>query len=468
MLSSLKAYEITKIGQNRGSPRLWLQGLRAQLAGFLPGKRFNVRKDESRSMLILELDEAGIRLVSKKSRASGDVPVIDVNSKELLSVFEGLDSVRVIVQSKRIVVLPLQADLAQRERLGRLIDKLRSSEPLKLGSVAHGGGVLSHAVHHGLRDAGIANQLAFANEIRSELLDQSALHDSAWHEETVALAAPLQHLAFDPWAMERLEKCEILSAGLPCSGASVAGRAKRGLTHPEAHPDIGHLILPFLTLVARVQPCIVLCENVKSWGTSASMHILRNFLRDFAYDVHEVELHAEEWNALEHRVRLCVVAVTRGLKFDFSMLRRPGRQVRTIAEILDPIGPDDPRWSRMQGLKEKETRDAAAGKCFKMQLVSSNDTSCPTITKGYSKVRSTDPKLRHPTNPDLLRQFTSAEHARLKGVSPELVFGLSETIAHEVLGQSICYEPFRAVANSIGHMLKSMGKAMSPAPVAIA
>ena len=198
MLSSLKAYEITKIGQNRGSPRLWLQGLRAQLAGFLPGKRFNVRKDESRSMLILELDETGIRLVSKKSRASGDVPVIDVNSKELLSVFEGLDSVRVIVQSKRIVVLPLQADLAQRERLGRLIDKLRSSEPLKLGSVAHGGGVLSHAVHHGLRDAGIANQLAFANEIRSELLDQSALHDSAWHEETVALAAPLQHLAFNP------------------------------------------------------------------------------------------------------------------------------------------------------------------------------------------------------------------------------------------------------------------------------
>lgn len=324
MLSSLKAYEITKIGQNRGSPRLWLQGLRAQLAGFLPGKRFNVRKDESRSMLILELDETGIRLVSKKSRASGDVPVIDVNSKELLSVFEGLDSVRVIVQSKRIVVLPLQADLAQRERLGRLIAKLHSNEPLKLGSVAHGGGVLSH------------------------------------------------------------------------------------------------------------------------------------------------ELHAEEWNVLEHRVRLCVVAVTRGLKFDFSMLRRPGRQVRTIAEILDPIGPDDPRWSRMQGLKEKETRDAAAGKCFKMQLVSSDDTMCPTITKGYSKVRSTDPKLRHPTNPDLLRQFTSAEHARLKGVSPELVFGLSETIAHEVLGQSICYEPFRAVANSIGHMLKSMGKAMSPTPVAIA
>lgn len=468
MLSSLKAYEITKIGQNRGSPRLWLQGVRAQLAGFFPGKRFNVRKDDERSMLILELDETGVRLVSKKCKASGDIPVIDVNSKELLSVFEGLESVRVIVQQARIVILPLQVDLAKRERLQRLVGKLQSGEPLKLGSLAHGGGVLSHAVHHGLRDAGIANQLAFANEIRSELLDQSALHDSAWCDETVAFAAPMQHLAFDPWAMERLEKCEILSAGLPCSGASVAGRAKRGLSHPEAHPDVGHLVVPFLNILARVQPGIAVFENVNSYGSSASMHIIRNLLRDFEYDVHEIELHAEEWNALEHRVRLCMVAVTKGLKFDFSLLQRPERKVTRISEILDPIGPDDARWSRMQGLKEKEARDAEAGKGFKMQVVSPFDTKCPTITKGYSKVRSTDPKLVHPTNPDLLRQFTSAEHSRIKGIDPELVFGLPETTAHEVLGQSICYEPFRAVAVCIGQMLKSVASAMAPQPLAAA
>ena len=49
----MKAYETTKIGQNRGCPRLWLEGRKARAAGFLPGRRFNARKDEERGMLVL-------------------------------------------------------------------------------------------------------------------------------------------------------------------------------------------------------------------------------------------------------------------------------------------------------------------------------------------------------------------------------------------------------------------------------
>ena len=62
----MKAYESIKIGQNRGSPRLWLEGMKASMAGFLPGKRFSIRKDEQRNMLVLELSEQGSRLVSRK------------------------------------------------------------------------------------------------------------------------------------------------------------------------------------------------------------------------------------------------------------------------------------------------------------------------------------------------------------------------------------------------------------------
>jgi DNA (cytosine-5)-methyltransferase 1 len=63
--------------------------------------------------------------------------------------------------------------------------------------------------------------------------------------------------------------------------------------------------------------------------------------------------------------------------------------------------------------------------------------------------------LQHPTNPDLLRQFTPVEHARLKGIPEHLINGLGLTIAHELLGQSICYEPFRAVGRCIGKYLQS-------------
>ena len=156
-----------------------------------------------------------------------------------------------------------------------------------------------------------------------------------------------------------------------------------------------------------------------------------------------------------------MVAVTRGLAFDFAGLVRPDRREQQIAEILDPVPEDATCWSRMEGLKAKQERDKAEGKGFAMQIVTPFDTRCPTITKGYAKVRSTDPKLQHPSDPDLLRQFTPAEHARIKGIPERLVNGLSATLAHELLGQSICYEPFQAVGRLLGQVMKACGHAMA-------
>jgi DNA (cytosine-5)-methyltransferase 1 len=453
----MKSYEVTRIGHHRGRPRLWLEGIKALMGGFFPGKRFAAKKDLEKQMLVLELSETGCRIVSRKLKGEKEIPVIDINSMELLSVFEGIEAVRVVVQQGRIFILPLSSEIAVRERLDRLKSKLESGEPIQIGSLSHGGGVLTHALHSGLKDAGIASKLAFANEIRAELLDQASECNDSWDGDTIPLAAPMQELAFDAWAMNHLPKVEVLEAGLPCSGASVAGRAKRSLEHPEAHPDVGHLVVPFLSIIAKVQPAVILLENVKQYLTSASMCILRNQLRDFGYDLHVEVLQAADWNALEHRERMCMVAVTKGLSFDFSSLARPERCERRIGDILDPVSEDASCWSRMEGLKAKQERDKVEGKGFAMQIVTAFDTKCPTITKGYAKVRSTDPKLQHPSNPDLLRQFTPAEHARIKGIPERLVSGLSRTLAHELLGQSICYEPFRVVGRLIGAALKACG-----------
>jgi DNA (cytosine-5)-methyltransferase 1 len=434
---------------------LWLEGFKVLMGSFLPGKRFEARKDEARRMLILELSDAGGRIVSRKLKGEKEKPVIDINSTETLSVFEGVEAVRVVIRPGRIFILPLSSELATKERLNRLKAKLESGESIHIGSLSHGGGVLTHAVHAGLEEAGIESKLAFANDIRPELLEQASDNNDSWDGDTLPLAAPMQEVAFDTWAMNHLPKVEVLEAGLPCSGASVAGRAKRILKHPEAHPDVGHLVVPFLVIIAKVQPAVILLENVKQYLNSASMCILRNQLRDFGYDLHEEVLQAADWNVLEHRERMCMVAVTKGLSFDFSMLERPEKSERRIGEVLDRIPEEASCWSRMEGLKAKQERDKAEGKGFMMQVVTPFDTQCPTITKGYAKVRSTDPKLQHPGNPDLLRQITPAEHARIKGVPEHLVSGLSATLAHELLGQSICYEPFRAVGRLIGSTLKA-------------
>lgn len=66
---------------------------------------------------------------------------------------------------------------------------------------------------------------------------------------------------------------------------------------------------------------------------------------------------------------------------------------------------------------------------------------------------STDPLLAHPTNPDLLRQLTVTEHARIKEVPPSLVQGMSKTDGHALLGQSVAYTPVKALFARIGSAL---------------
>jgi DNA (cytosine-5)-methyltransferase 1 len=371
----------------------------------------------------------------------------------MLAIFDGMAAVRVVPKDGQIYILPLASELKKQERFQRLRSKLESGEPLLIGSLSHGGGILTHAVHEGLRRAGIESKLAFANEIRPELLEHAAESNDAWTDETLPLAAPMQELAFDDRGLAHLPKVEILEAGIPCSGASRAGVAKRGLKHPEDHPEVGHLVVAALVLLNKAAPAVVLIENVVGYANSASASILRSQLRDLGYVTHERVMSGKEWGALENRERWCMIAVTQGIDFDFDQLMPPQAFTREISEVLDMVAEDDPRWSAMQGLKDKQERDKASGKNFKMQICEPSDTSVPTITKGYSRVRSTDPKLRHPTDPDLLRQFTPAEHARMKTIPPHLLRGSSDTMQHEIAGQSVIYDTFVDVGHHTGNSL---------------
>jgi DNA (cytosine-5)-methyltransferase 1 len=264
----------------------------------------------------------------------------------------------------------------------------------------------------------------------------------------------MQELAFDESAMRHIPKSDVMEAGLPCSGASVAGRAKRGTPKPEDHPEVGHLVVAALVIIAKANPAVLLLENVVPYASSASASILRNQLRDMGYITHETVLRGEDFNALEHRDRWCMVAVTEGMHFDWDMLQLPVKKDLVVSDILDDIAEDDPMWSEMTGLKAKQERDIEAGKGFLMQIVKGDESKIPTLTKGLAKNRSTDPKIQHPSNPALLRMPTPAEHARAKQYPPSIVAGLSKTIAHEMLGQGVLRDPFVAASKLLGDSIK--------------
>lgn len=457
----LKDVWTKKIAQeHRGNPRFYLDGLQAIRAGFQPGEQFEVDVDGTK--VILTKNPNGSRTVSAKRRKNKDgtervTPVIDINSAELLGVFKGMDCVRVVVGRDKVFLLPLASEQRRIERMNRLASKLSSGEPLAAGSMAHGGGVLAHAVHQGLKDSGIECDLKFANEIRDDMMLQALEHNDVWNEGTAALALPMQEMAQDEWLLSQLPKLEIFEAGLPCSGASLAGHTKNKLEKMEDHTEVGHLVHSALVIIAKTNPAVVLLENVTRYASTASAQILRHQFRDMGYDVHEAILDGKDFGCLESRVRWCMVAVTRGIEFNFEQIAPPVRVVKQVADVIDPsIQDDDPRWRVVQYLKDKMVRNAAEGNGFKMQFVSPDDTSVPTIRKYYHKAGSTDPRLRHPTDPVLSRLFTADEIAALKGAPPELTHGLSETTAVQLWGQSIVYEPFRATGERIGESLLAL------------
>lgn len=440
------------IGEKKGAPCIYFDGIQAIRAGFSPGQRYDVIVDEGK--VVLQVNEDGSRVVSAKKKGDSELPVVDLNSKKLLSLFEGMDSVRVVVQHGKVFLLPLASEIKKKERLQRISTKMAQDEPLRMASLSHGGGVLSHAIHEGLKRAGVKADMAFANEIREDLLLHAIEHNDAWSADTMAVAMPMQEAAQDDWLLDRLPKLEVLEMGLPCSGASRAGASKRGLSMMEDHPDVGHLVFSALVILNKTQPAVVLLENVPEYADTASAQILRHQLRDMGYVTHEAILEGKDFGCLENRVRWTLIATTKGLDFDMDKLAPTVKIVRKLGEVLDKtIGPDDPRYREVGYLKEKMVRDAAKGNSFAMQIVTKDSTSVPTLRKGYQKGGSTDPRLQHPTDPAKSRLLTAAEHARVKGVPDRLIEGLSETLAHQLLGQGILYAPFEAVGHRIGECL---------------
>lgn len=451
-MKNIVASIIRKVGQNRGQPRLWLEGILPERAGFAPGARYEIIVSPHR--LILRCEQAGRRVVSVKERAGRRMPVIDINSAELLSSFKEVERVRVILLRGEIHVLPDAVAVRQAERRRRLATELAAGE-VSIGSVSHGAGILSNALHRGLSDAGLTPRLKWACDIREECIEQAALANDCWSEDTIAVAMPLQQVAFaDEYLRSRLPKPSILEGGLPCTAASTAGRAKKGLRLPEEDPGVGHLIAGFIALVAWMNPAVVLLENVVPYWSTASAAILRTQLAELGYTVQEKELRGEDY-AIEARQRRVLVATTEGVELDLAAMLPPPREVKTVGEILEPVAEDDPRWSPMTYLREKEARDRAAGKGFAMAVVSPEDTRVGTLGTGYNRNRSTEPKVRHPRTPDLLRLFTPREHARLKGIPEHLIAGVeSRTLAHELLGQSVIWPAFRHLGRYIGQALR--------------
>lgn len=439
----------TKMGETRGKRRIWLEGGKLAREGYQPGMKYDTVIENGR--VVLRIAEDGQYTVSRRSRAGQTFPIIDLTARAVTDAFDGVALLRVAVKNGRIIITAHASHEKARRRVARISEKLRDGEALDVASLFHGGGVLDKALHAGFQSAGITTRLAAAVERDSKYLDASmANNPELWDAGSTAIQSSVEAVNF-----HGAPEVDIVTAGIPCTGASKSGRTKNKLDFAESHPEAGAMFFSFLQCVQALNPALVVVENVTEYANTASMTVIRSVLSSLDYRVHERELEGNEFGCLERRRRLCMVAVAEGIGAGFNVDSiLPDRDKEAcLADVLDDVPEDSPRWKRFDYLAEKETRDRAQGKGFTRQLLTGAAEYCGTIGRDYAKCRSTEPFLVNSRDAGLSRLLTPAEHCRVKGIPESVIAGLSNTVGHQIIGQSVIFPAFRAVARTLGAYL---------------
>ncbi len=450
----------SKIGESRGIARIWLEGQKLLKAGIKIGTRYSIQVVDKRARLELvpvhdDCHSEQVVTVSRRARYGVVTPLLEIRTALLRQLFSGAEKVRIVIRLGRIAVTAIDKDERVTERLSRLRRKLQSGEPLAVCSLFHGGGVLDRAVHSGLARQGIDTYTRIGIELNEHYLDASIRNNPMlWRDDSFAICADIR----DVKRGDDIPACDLVVAGIPCTGASKSGKAKNKLLATEDHPSAGSLFVDFLDFVRYSNPAMAIIENVPDYLTSTSMMVIRSVLNSLGYRLFECILDGHTFGALENRSRMAVVAYTEGVfdslgQEDILPLRT---KENTLAEVLEDVVPDHESWRSYEYLQLKEQRDIADGKSFRRQLLTAQASGCGCIGRGYAKARSTEPFIQHPTEPGLSRLLTVAEHARVKTIPVELVHGVSDTTAHEILGQSVIFTAFEALAVAVGRRLAEL------------
>jgi DNA (cytosine-5)-methyltransferase 1 len=442
----------TKVGNHRGKPRIYLEGIMLEREGFTQGIKYS--RSVTKDKLKLTVIEGGQYKVSKKSKQGRELPVIDIRTEALNELAVG-GRVRVLITNKTILVLRHFNDERIADRMKLLIENMEKND-IRTGSFFHGGGIASKGFHEGLAAAGVQSKTALAIELESSFINSSLKNNpELWDDRSIVINSGIESVRFHKPGIPQLN---ILEAGIPCSGASKAGISSLGLSMPEEHPIAGAAFHYMLQGIDATNPAIFTAECVPGYRTTAGAVTIRSVLGQLGYSIQEKLVRGSNFGAFEDRERWLLVATTVGLEeiinledIDLYQKEVPA----SFSEIKDETV-DENAWKDYQYLRDKEVRDIEAGKGFRMQKLNDESQKCGTITRGYNKVRSCDPILEREDGK--LRLFSVSEHAKAKCIPVGTVEGLPATTAHQILGQSVIYHWYTALGQVIGKAISDIEK----------
>jgi len=441
----------TKVSVNRGKPRIWIEGKKISPT-FEPGDRFSLEQDVSNKRITLKPTPEGQYTVSVRNRNNRSWPLIELRGEDVSTVFEVEMSLRIIARKGKLTIEIHGRSKKSASRVSEFLSRLINKEAIEIGSIFTGAGILDRAIHQGLSDCGIKSYTKFIVEREGKYIESLLSNQSDLFRDNSTIV----HSSIEDVEFTGAMNIDVLLGSLPCIGASRAGASKKGLKAAELDSDSGAAFYYWLNFVQKLSPLCVVMENVIEYAKSMGMAVITSVLNTLGYDVKLTKLNGNDFGTIENRDRMAMVAISKELNaisdFDIDSIIPFKEREGSIKELLEPIANDDKRWKSYSYLADKQVRDAIAGKGFKRQLVNGCEHTIGTLRRLYHKGGSCDQFIKHENYAEngLTRLFTPVEHARLKGICEGLVKGSSDTIKHEMLGQSICFPVFQALGRALG------------------
>lgn len=419
MVAPIRRVAVQKVGENKGKPRIWLEGKYLASLGFAADTRLSVSFQSGK--IVIEACEGGDRKVSsRRSR-----PIIDLNTNDIVAAIGQCEKVEVTTEAGRIVITQAEIERRAEER--------QQNRTGTCGSVFSGGGLMDEAA----KQAGFTS--AFGVEWNADYADVwQANHNGTMFQGSI-------HEVFN-----KLPKVELLIGGIPCEPFSAKRRfAADGKACGAGDHELADMSTWAIFAAWVSNPRVIVFEEAPAYAESDIGKVTMAALRRLGYTVDHRVISGTDHGSLTVRKRTVIVAVQGAERINWP---DEVQLNTTLGSILLPADDTRCEWFTRETkswLFDHWDKQKAKGNGFASQVLTADTTRVPAVSKRYFSQQGDGVVVAHPTQPDTFRWLTLDEVKRLFGLPDDYQLPEAKTTAGEVLGQAVLVDVFARVIRSV-------------------
>lgn len=435
-----KVYTVSK---KHNGPRLWLQHIVCETAGFNPGDDLYISIDEVEKKIIIQNQSFDsnrtvheVTVSSRINRTSGEPrPLVDSSGAKYSSILCIQDKIEICVirhgDYSQVIVRPLQFSLFECDTY-----EPPSDERIRLLTVCSG--------------AGIGESMFLDTQYYTAVQEVEIEEDCA---EVLKYNFPHSYLFNgDLRDCHTAAKADVAFISLECTEHSKIGPGNQGY--------FDNLVLGTYKILKAAEPRVIFSENVPGFYESSCFSDLKELLSpDFPFMIGPLQIDSYDYGSIAHRTRSYMVFLRE--HEDFKNFREPKPPLFRRAKLKDYLDPKNTvhEWKSVQAWrdsfsKKAENNNSWANRSTDKTFVDPNTCNELQCIPGRYRSHSASNSYVLNDEGDQWRFLTINELRRIFHIPSWFTFPPHIPISriYEMIGSSCCGKVIRAFANEISTM----------------